>query len=83
MDLNVNLVIILILPNQGSLQTGHLILLSVDQDLGKPFSYYQNIYLQIAENHTQLHILFFSYYMWWFECPYKLAGLLVVCMSRE
>lgn len=32
-DFNVNLVIILILPDQRSLQTGHLILLPVDQDL--------------------------------------------------
>lgn len=32
-DFDVDLVVILILPDQGGLQTGHLILLPVNQDL--------------------------------------------------
>lgn len=32
-DFDVNLVIVLVLPDERSFQTGHLVLLSVDQDL--------------------------------------------------
>lgn len=34
-DFDVNLVIILIFPDERSFQTGHLVLLPVDQDLGR------------------------------------------------
>lgn len=39
-DFDVNLIIILILPDQCGLQTGHLVLLPMDQDLKRTCRFY-------------------------------------------
>lgn len=88
-DFDVNLVIILIFPDERSFQTGHLVLLPMDQDLRRKalFSDCCLLGVRLWDNSAVTEAVSIkmtgieSYHVWWFESPDELAGLLVVSVG--